>query len=234
MNDLVNADAEATMSSLEIAGLTNKRHADVLRDIKVMFDQLDIDSTQFCAEYKDKTGGNLPCFNLPYNETMTLLSGYNAKLRMNVIKKWRELENKATIKEEKSPALLAMDHMYDFMLKIGVEKGIAAASYVDTMQKNTGWDMQSFAAILPDRQDKPPTFTPTTIGKLIGKSARAVNIILYDCGLQTKDLASGSWQLTEEGFKYAEQHQYTRNGHSGYQILWFESVIEFLENWCEQ
>ncbi|WP_371931859.1 Rha family transcriptional regulator [Halomonas sp. MMSF_3323] len=53
------------MSSREIAELTGKRHNDVMRDIPNMFDQLDADSAQFCAQYRDSTGRFLPCFARP-------------------------------------------------------------------------------------------------------------------------------------------------------------------------
>lgn len=66
-----------TMSSREIAELTGKNHKDVLRDIRAMFDSLEIDSAQFCAEYKDKTGRSLPCFNLTKDFTFTLVLGYD-------------------------------------------------------------------------------------------------------------------------------------------------------------
>ena len=42
-----------TMSSLEIADLTGKQHKDVIRDIRNMLNQLEIQSAQFCADYKD-------------------------------------------------------------------------------------------------------------------------------------------------------------------------------------
>ena len=81
-----------TMSSLEIADLTGKQHKDVIRDIRNMLNQLEIHSAQFCAQYKDSTGRSLPMFNLPKDETLCLIAGYNVQVRMRVIKRWQELE----------------------------------------------------------------------------------------------------------------------------------------------
>ncbi|AMA46266.1 Rha family transcriptional regulator [Pseudomonas alabamensis] len=81
-----------TMSSLEIAELTGKAHKHVLADIRSMLTDLEIDWAELSAQYKDSTGRSLPCFNLDREMTDTLLTGYSAKMRLAVIKRWRELE----------------------------------------------------------------------------------------------------------------------------------------------
>ena len=85
-----------TMSSLEIAELTGKQHKHVLTDIRNMLSSLNIDSAVFTAQYKDSTGRSLPMFNLPKEETICLIAGYNAQVRMRIIKRWQELEEKQT------------------------------------------------------------------------------------------------------------------------------------------
>ena len=47
-----NQSDEVTMSSLEIAQLTGKDHKHVLRDIRKMLDELEIDAAQFWATQK--------------------------------------------------------------------------------------------------------------------------------------------------------------------------------------
>ena len=85
-----------TMSSLEIAELTGKQHKNVLVDIRKMMDDLGINSAEFTAQYKDSIGRSLPMFNLPKDETICLIAGYNAQVRMRIIKRWQELEEKQT------------------------------------------------------------------------------------------------------------------------------------------
>ncbi|WP_240996656.1 Rha family transcriptional regulator [Pseudomonas viridiflava] len=80
------------MSSLEIAELTGKRHADVMRDVRSMFAELETTERSFAFSYKDSTGRSLPCFKLDRHHTECLLTGYSAKMRMAVIKRWHELE----------------------------------------------------------------------------------------------------------------------------------------------
>ncbi|MFO3662458.1 Rha family transcriptional regulator [Pseudomonas amygdali] len=80
------------MSSLEIAELTGKQHKHVLTDIRIMLDELGEGSAGFSADYKDQGGRTYPCFNLDRHHTECLLTGYSAKMRMAVIKRWHELE----------------------------------------------------------------------------------------------------------------------------------------------
>lgn len=84
-----------TMSSKEIADMTGKEHKHVLADIRNMFEQLQIDSAEFLAQYKDSTGRTLPCFNLNKDLSICLVSGYNVQLRMAIIQRWNELEAQA-------------------------------------------------------------------------------------------------------------------------------------------
>jgi Phage regulatory protein Rha (Phage_pRha) len=85
--------AAMTMTSREIAELTGKRHSDVLRDIRSMFTALDLAERTFASGYLDANNQERIEFLLPYDETICLLTGYDAKARMVVIKRWKELEH---------------------------------------------------------------------------------------------------------------------------------------------
>ena len=87
--------AKRTMSSREIAELTEKNHADVLRDIRNMLEQLGFTASSFAGSYKDSTGRTLPTFDLPEDLTITLVSGYSVQMRHRIVKRWQELEAKA-------------------------------------------------------------------------------------------------------------------------------------------
>lgn len=86
-----------TMSSLEIAELTGKQHKHVMVDIRNMLEQLEIHSAEFSAQYNDSTGRTLPMFSLDKDLTLTLVSGYNVKLRHAIVKRLAELENSANL-----------------------------------------------------------------------------------------------------------------------------------------
>ncbi|MDR0674343.1 MAG: Rha family transcriptional regulator [Zoogloeaceae bacterium] len=84
-----------TMSSREIAELCEKEHKNVMADIRAMFEQLEMTretSAQFSADLPDAYGRKQPVFNLPKDLTLTLVSGYNVKLRKRIIDHWLQLE----------------------------------------------------------------------------------------------------------------------------------------------
>lgn len=94
-------NASLTMSSREIAELCEKQHKHVMADIRKMLDELEISSAEFSAQYKTVDGRMQPCFNLPKDLTLTLIVGYNVKLRKKIIDRWQELEN-----QQKQTAIL--------------------------------------------------------------------------------------------------------------------------------
>lgn len=90
---------ENLMSSREIANLTEKRHSDVLRDIRRMLGDLsdETPNANLRSGYKEQTyadaqGQQRAEFLLNFELTMTLIAGYNVVLRNRIIKRWQELE----------------------------------------------------------------------------------------------------------------------------------------------
>lgn len=81
-----------TMSSREIAQLTGKRHDNVIRDIKKMLWELELSHLKFEGTYFDSQNKERKEFLLNRELCECLLTGYNAKLRMAVLRRWHELE----------------------------------------------------------------------------------------------------------------------------------------------
>lgn len=109
---------ELTMSSREIAELTGKRHDNVMRDIDSMLKDLYQEMSSNLS-YLEKQGLKLDfndftkrrsCFWLDRDHTECLLTGYSAKSRMKVIKRWHELEesNQPKLPVTYKEALLAL------------------------------------------------------------------------------------------------------------------------------
>lgn len=95
MNDLTyvkNDPGFPAMTSLEIAGLCDKRHDHVMADIRNMLQQLNIQSPEFSGDYRDDRGRSYPLFHLPKDLCLTLVSGYSVVLRKRIIDRWLELE----------------------------------------------------------------------------------------------------------------------------------------------
>ena len=86
--------SKETMTSLEIAEVTGKNHAHVMRDIRQILAQ-GVDQSNFgLVEYTDKKGEHRPCYELTKKGCLILASGYDALLREKIINRWEELETK--------------------------------------------------------------------------------------------------------------------------------------------
>ncbi|MBU0807797.1 MAG: Rha family transcriptional regulator [Gammaproteobacteria bacterium] len=84
------------MSSLEIAEATGKRHDHVLRGIKKMLKEVAPllgRAIQYVeTSYQDSQNKTQPLIVLDKELTFTVLTGYNATLRLLVNRRWLELE----------------------------------------------------------------------------------------------------------------------------------------------
>ena len=85
-----------TMSSREIADLTGKEHRNVLRDVRALLDELNIDALSFEHTYKDASNRLQTEYALPKRETLILVSGYNVQMRAVIVDRWQELEAQAS------------------------------------------------------------------------------------------------------------------------------------------
>lgn len=92
MNSIV--EFKETMSSLQIAEITGKSHAHVMRDIRNIAQQLDNEGqTNFgLTNYTDAQGKNRSMYELSKKGCLCLAAGYDANLRMKIINRWEELE----------------------------------------------------------------------------------------------------------------------------------------------
>ena len=97
------------MSSLEIAELTGKDHFNVLRDIKCILKEAEIDQLKFEGVYLGGNGQERRCYNLPRLECDLVVSGYSTKYRLAIIKRWHELEKQVpTLPTTYREALVAL------------------------------------------------------------------------------------------------------------------------------
>jgi phage antirepressor YoqD-like protein len=145
MQQLINVKNDPgfpAMTSLEIAGLCEKRHDHVCRDIKVMLEQLNIQSPQIWGDYRDEIGRSYPCFHLPKDLCLTLVSGYNIVLRKRIIDRWLELEqqNQPKVPQSFSEALRLAAELEEQKQMLSDQLAVAApkAEFVDRYVVATG------------------------------------------------------------------------------------------------
>lgn len=89
MNELTTV---TQMTSLEVAEVTGKRHADIMRDIRDEIEK--IESQGFfterifaLSEYQDRTGRTLPMYVLTRDGVLQLAARYDAVVRFKLIEK---------------------------------------------------------------------------------------------------------------------------------------------------
>lgn len=93
MNLIPISGAGQTMSSREIADLTEKEHRNVVRDIENMLEQLDIPQDGYAQLWTHpQNQQQYRCYVLPEDLTLNLVAGYSAPLRLRIIRRWKELE----------------------------------------------------------------------------------------------------------------------------------------------
>lgn len=114
----------------------------------------------------------------------------------------------------------------------GVKKGMATAAAMKMVGSAYGIDTAPLMPLLPT-ESTPSYMTPTAIAKRLGilnkkgnPDPKEVNRRLAEAGLQER--RDKEWILTDKGKEYGEAKPYTNNGHSGYVINWYDTVLEVL------
>lgn len=106
MNSKLSVLSVTMMSSIEIAEMTGKQLSHIHRDIKVQLIEIlhdidiksnpNLDGIDIKGIFLNKRvdNGQIKSIDLDKEYSLTLVSGYNVKMRNAIIKRWQELENK--------------------------------------------------------------------------------------------------------------------------------------------
>lgn len=210
------------MSSLEIAKMCEKRHDHVMADIKTMLEQLEIQPPEFSGRYKAGNGQMQPCFNLDKEMSLTLVTGYNVKLRHKIIKRWQELESQlanvqpqiATTPQTTVVALPTSSNKVNAsFLKLAVKQ-------IDDMKLSNDSKQVLKAQLLHDHAGLPldlmlPVTTeqklsPSQIAERLNVSPQAIGRIISLLGFRGKDdYCEGRLSKAKNGSKEIVQYFYT-------------------------
>ncbi|MDN5681378.1 MAG: phage antirepressor KilAC domain-containing protein [Ewingella sp.] len=156
-----------TMSSRDVAELTEKRHPDVKRDVEVMLTQLNEDVSSFARIYTDSMNRNQTEYVLDRDHVECLLAGYSAVLRMKVIRRLRELESGNVLPQSLPEALRLAADLAEAKQKLETELAIAApkAEFVDRYVTASG--SMGFRQVCKLLKAKEPEFRLFLIDKKI-------------------------------------------------------------------
>lgn len=110
MNELIIDSNGGTMSSLEIAQLTDRNHKDVMRSIREMEPAwIKINGRDFAlVEYKDSKGEMRPCYELTKTECLYIATKFNDEARAKLVLRWEQLETEKKKLSRKDLALMVI------------------------------------------------------------------------------------------------------------------------------
>lgn len=195
MEEIIKLGRTDTMTSLEIAEITGKKHAHVMRDIRSLIEQGVNGSNFGLVNYKDKKGEVRPMFELTPKGCLILASGYDALLREKIINKLEELEKnhreQYQVPQSFAEALMLAAKQQEkieqqqLALKSKNEEIVQLSATITEMQPKVSY----VDTILSSKE----TVTTTQIAQDYGQSAKAFNILLRNFGVQRK--VGGQWIL---------------------------------------
>ena len=188
-----------TITSLEIAELTGKSHFHIMRDIRNITDNLDIQGITTASNfgfsnYLDSTGRQLPMFQLTKKGALVLASGYDPVLRYKIIDRLEQLELEKRVASSSTEAPTPRQLAY-LVLKLEDEK--------DKLQNEL-----NIAAPKVEYTDKVLTsmsgILTTQIAKELGTTAQKLNRFLELKKVQYK--RNGQWILAAkyQNLQYTE------------------------------
>jgi len=177
------------MTSMEIAEVTGKRHADIMRDIRDEIEKLEaggIDGEcKFAlSSYVTDQNKEMPCYELSKEGVLQLAARYDAVVRAKLIEIVTRQEQQSKVPQNFAEALRLAADLEEEKQKILTEnaqqKQIIGelrprADYTDKILKNKG------------------LVTITQIAKDYGMSGQEMNDLLYDLGVQYNQ--SRQWLL---------------------------------------
>ena len=202
MNEISTIVDGDRMTSLQIAEITGKRHADVMKSIRKMEPAWEkVAEGKFSlGSYKDENNQDRPCYSLNKEECLYIATKFNDEARAKLIKRWKELEEqskpsvpqnylealKSLVKSEEEKQQLALENrkQQQEILTISKENMELGNKITEMLPKVSYYDqiLQSNA-----------TMTVTQIAQDYGMSAIKLNLLLSDMKIQHK--MRGQWIL---------------------------------------
>lgn len=203
MNEISTIVDGDRMTSLQIAEITGKPHADVMKAIRKMEPAwYKINEGNFSlVEYKDKKGETRPCYSLNKEECLYIATKFNDEARAKLIKRWKELEEqhrkpsvpqnylealKSLVKAEEEREQLALENKQQ-------QATILTISKVNMELGNKITDMLPKVSYYDKILQSNATMTITQIAQDYGMSAIKMNKELEAMKIQHK--VRGQWIL---------------------------------------
>ncbi len=203
MNEISTIVDGDRMTSLQIAEITGKRHADVMKSIRKMEPAWKkIAEGKFSlGSYKDENNQDRPCYSLNKEECLYIATKFNDEARAKLIKRWKELEEqhqkpsvpqnylealKSLVKSEEEKQQLALENKQQQATILTISKtNVELGNKITEMLPKVSY----YDKILQSNA----TMTVTQIAQDYGMSAMMLNKELETMKIQHK--VRGQWIL---------------------------------------
>ena len=193
------------MTSLQIAEVTGKNHAHVMRDIRNLLEQGVNESNFGLVNYKDKKGEVRPMYELTPKGCLILASGYDPVLREKIVNKLEEYQQKEraniiSLPNFEDPAEAAMAWAKEYREKkvlslenkeLKIEQARLENENVQLAAENQ--ELKHDRNYLDLIMRSKALLTVSQIAQDYGMSAKAMNKTLADMGIQYSN--NGQWIL---------------------------------------
>lgn len=235
-----------TMTSREIAELVEKRHDNVMADIRNL---MEFYAAKYSPEksgelvksstYKDSTGRTLPCFELSKDACLDLVTGYSLPHRHAVNQRWQELEQlttQAAAQPQVAGELVAPSNnfnaLYSVMRTIGLDNNAAAISANQAVRKVSGVNLLELTGqthLLADKQEH--WYTSTQLGQMCipPMQSKNFNLLLAAHDLQVR--VGDTWVALAAGEEYSRLFDTSKRRGNGTPVLqskWSKRVLDIV------
>ena len=244
--EVIRFDDQQTMTSLQIAEVTGKRHSDVLEAIRNMEPAWKkVAQRRFpLGSYKDSNNQSRPCYYLNKRECLYIATKFNDEARAKLILRWEELENVhhknvLTLPDFTNPAEAARAWAEQYESRMleakradeAEQQVLQLAAEVEKMQPKVSY----YDMILNNKS----TVLVTQIAQDYGMSAKAFNKTLNELGVQRK--VNDQWILYAsylgQGYVQSKPVDITHNDGSKsvkYNTEWTQKGRLFLYDFLKQ
>lgn len=136
--------------------------------------------------------------------------------------------------EDKNPTEILEDNgraLNNFFSNLGlnIPKEIIASTAITTTTNMTGYDFSEVKMLL-NKQDEEEYHSASGLLSRLNIKRNRTNEVLILLGLQQKGTTSmQKYALTDLGKNYGVERSYVNKGHQGYQILWKETLINYVK-----
>lgn len=188
MKEIIKLGRTDTMTSLEIAEITNKQHKDVMRSIRNMeVAWKKVNGRKFAlVDYTDQKGEKRPCYQLTKTECLYIATKFNDEARAKLVLRWEELEKKEQYQVPQSfaEALMLAAKQQE---KIEQQQLALESKNEEIVQLSTTiTEMQPKVSYVDKILSSKETMLITQIAQDYGMSAKAFNVLLRNYGIQHK------------------------------------------------